>query len=103
MSYCQLWLTCADKREAKVIVETLLDKKLIACARQIPISSKFRWQGKIESADEVMLLMESRVDLFDQVETEVEKLHSYESFVLEAVAIDRLSKDAKGWLEDELK
>jgi periplasmic divalent cation tolerance protein len=102
MSYCQLWLTCANESEADKIAEALLAKKLIACARQVPVSSKFRWQGKIEKANEVMLVMESRLDLFEQVEKEVKQLHSYESFVLEATAVRLVSAKASKWLKEEL-
>lgn len=46
--------------------------------------------------------MESREDLFTQVEAEIAILHSYDTFVLEATPISRMSKSAKTWLEKEL-
>ncbi len=101
--FCQLWLTTANTVEAGEIVKVLLEKKLIACARQFPVGSDFRWQGKIEHTNEVLLVMESRSALFDKVEAEVKKLHSYETFVLEAVPVSHVSKAASKWLEGELK
>jgi periplasmic divalent cation tolerance protein len=100
---CQLWLTCADKKEADNIANTLLVKHLVACAKQVPITADYRWQGKIEHASEVMLVMESRLDLFDAVEAEVAKVHSYETFVLEAVPVLKVSKKANQWLSGEIK
>lgn len=102
-SYCQLWLTCADKREADRIANILLVKHLAACVRQIPITSDYWWHGKIESSKEVMLLMESRLDLFDEVEREVAKLHSYETFVLEALPTSKINNKAVKWLKNELR
>src|SRR5687767_4699600 len=102
-NYCQLWLSCANKYEADKIAKVLLEKKLIACAKQISIKSDYRWQGKIVSGDEVLLVMESREDLFDQIEQEVAKLHSYDSFVLEALLISKVSRKANSWLAKELK
>ena len=97
--FCQLWLTCKDKKEADKIANTLLVKHLITCARQMPITSDYWWKGKLNHSNEVMMLMESRLDFFDKVETEVAKLHSYETFVLEAVPVQRVSKKAQTWLK----
>jgi periplasmic divalent cation tolerance protein len=99
--YIQLWLTCADKKEADKLADTLLVKHLVACVKQLPVGSKFRWQGKIEETKEVMLVMESRLDLFDEIEKEVAKNHSYDTFVLEATPAVKLSKKAENWLKKE--
>src|SRR4051812_38105170 len=101
--FCQLWLTCADTKQADKIANTLLVKHLIACARLMPVSSNFRWQSKIEHEKEVLLLMESRLDLFEEIEREVAKLHSYSVFVLEATAVTKVSEEAKTWLNKELR
>lgn len=102
-NFCQLWLTCDGKKEATQISDVLLQKKLIACAKQVPVSSQFNWQGKIRLSKEVLLQMDSREDLFDDVEHEVAKLHSYDTFVLEAIPISRISKKAELWLKSELE
>lgn len=102
--YCQLWLTCTNSVESNTIATALLEKGLIACAKQISsVDSDFRWQGKIERNDEELLVMDSRLDLFDQVEAEVAKLHSYDTFVLQAVPVLKVSKKAQKWLDKELK
>jgi periplasmic divalent cation tolerance protein len=101
-NFCQLWLTCANKEEADKIANTLLVKHLVACAKQIPITADYWWQGKIEHADEVLLVTESQISLFDAIENEVTKLHSYETFVLESIAINKLSRKATSWLGNEL-
>ncbi len=101
--FCQLWLTVSDKKDADKIVNTLLDKHLVACARQMPVSSDYWWQGKKEHSEEILLMMESAIKLFPKVETEVQKLHSYDAFVLEATPVERISAKALEWLEQELK
>ena len=100
--YCQLHLTCANKEEADKIANALLVKHLIVCAKQIPISSDFRWQGKIEHSKEVMLIMDTKTQLFEAIEAEVKKLHSYDVFVLQSLEIDKLNKQAENWMEAEL-
>ena len=100
---CLVWLTCKDKAEADKIANTLLVKQLIACARQIPVKSDYRWQGKIETSEEVLLMMESQLDLFEKVEAEVAKLHSYDTFVLSAIPIKKITQHSERWLKDELR
>lgn len=102
MKFCYLYLTC-DVKEADSLIEILLQKKLIVCAKKVPVSASYRWQGEIEKADEVMLVMESAEEKFDKVEAELQKAHSYDTFVLTAVPMVRISKDAKKWLEENLK
>ncbi|MBI2285614.1 divalent-cation tolerance protein CutA [Candidatus Saccharibacteria bacterium] len=101
--YYQLWLTVGSKEEADKIANTLLFKHLVACVRQIPVSSDFWWKGKIDHSNEILLQMESREDLFSQVEMEVAKLHSYSTFVLETTPVSAISKSAEKWLKSELK
>ncbi len=101
--FCQLWLTCDDKKEATKASEVLLEKNLITCAKQIEVYSQFNWQGKMDYSDEVLLLMDSRLDLFEEVEKEITKIHSYDTFVLQAVPVLAVSKKASKWLAKELK
>jgi periplasmic divalent cation tolerance protein len=100
---CQLLLTCADKAEADKIASALLREKLVACVKQMSVGSDFLWKGKIDHNDEVLLVMDSREDLFEQIEAEVDRLHSYETFVLQAVPVIRVSKRADSWLQKNLK
>jgi periplasmic divalent cation tolerance protein len=100
-AFVELVLTCGSWQEAQRIVDRLLEEKLIACAEFIPIKSKFHWQGQINETDEVKLLMHSVSHLFDKVEAEVAKLHSYETFVLQAIPVTHISKQAAEWLELE--
>ncbi len=100
--FCLLTLTCADGKEADKIADALLKKRLIACAKQLPVTSKFLWKGKIDKNEESLLIMESRMKLFEEVESEVTKLHSYETFVLEAVPVLDVSPKAKEWMSKEI-
>jgi len=102
-SFCQLWLTCADEAEAGKISQVLLEKHLIVCAKQVPVSSDFLWEGKVDHNDEVLLVMDSREDLFEEVESEIKELHNYETFVLESVLVNKVSGDASKWMQDNLK
>jgi len=99
---CQLWLTCANRVEADTIAQTLLDKKLVVCIKQTSVDSDYLWEGAKEHNEEVLLVMDSRSEFFDQVEKEVAKLHSYETFVLIALPIVKISKAAETWVNKEI-
>lgn len=96
-------LTCADDKEADKISRVLLEKRLIACAKKLPVSSSFWWKGKIDKSNETIVLLESVEENFKKVEKEVRKLHSYETFVLFSLPIGQTTNDVENWLKKELK
>lgn len=96
----ELVLTCGSWQEAQRIVDQLLEQKLIACAEFIEVKSKYSWKGELKDDKEIRLVMETAEHLFERIETEVRKLHSYEVFVLQATPIARLSQAAASWLEE---
>lgn len=98
--FVELVLTCGSWQEAQAIADSLLQKKLVACAEFMDIKSKFHWEGRIDETKEVKLIMETISDHFEKVEKEVAKLHSYETFVLQQIPITRLSTKAASWLEE---
>lgn len=101
--FCLLYVTCDNTVSASDIVSALLNKRLVVCVKQMPVSSHYWNEGKTEQSSEVLLIMESATDLFDQVEQAVSKLHSYKTFVLEATPIARVSKNAENWMNENLK
>jgi len=103
MKPCALMLTCADDKEADIIVKSLLDKKLIVCSKKSKVSTDNYWEGKIEHSDEVLLVMDSAEEMFEKVEDEVRNLHSYKTFNLVALPVMKLSRGVKEWMEEGLK
>lgn len=101
-TFVELVLTCASWQEAQAITDALLEKKLVACVEQMEIRSKNWWEGAIEDTAEVKLSMLTIADNFDKIETEVAKLHSYETFVLKQLPVTRLNQGAAKWLTDSL-
>ena len=98
--YIIVLVTTASKDEAEKIIQHLLDEKLIACANIIgPVHSFFRWSGKVEKAEECLVLMKSRRDLFEKLAEAVKAMHSYEVPEILAVPIVEGSKAYLDWLE----
>ena len=99
-AYIIVLVTTASKQEAEKITQHLLDLKLIACGNIIgPVSSIFRWSGKIEKAEEYLTIMKTRRDLFNKLTEAVKALHSYEVPEILALPIVEGSKAYLGWLE----
>ena len=56
-----------------------MERRLAACVNIVPqIESVYRWQGKVESAQEWLLMIKTQVELFERVRDAVKELHSYE-------------------------
>jgi periplasmic divalent cation tolerance protein len=100
-TYIIVLVTTANRQEAEIIAQHLLEVKLIACANIIDsVASHFHWSGKTEKAQECLVLMKSRRDLFEKIAETVKKLHSYE--VPEALALPVVagSKAYLDWLDN---
>jgi periplasmic divalent cation tolerance protein len=96
--------TTPSKNEAEKIAKTLLEERLIACANIIgPVQSLFWWQGKIDEAQEHLVLMKTRKDLFSKLSEKVKALHSYQVPEIIAMPIVEGFKPYLEWLESSLK
>ncbi len=97
-------VTTSSKREAETIVQRLLETRLIACGNIIgPVQSRFLWSGKIDCAEEFLVLMKSRRDLFGAISESVKALHSYEVPEIIALPIVDGSKAYLDWLDSCLR
>jgi len=99
-----IFVTAANKKEAKKIAAGLVKEKLAACVNIIEgVRSLFRWQGKIDMAQEVLLVIKSRKTLMNRLIKKVKSLHSYE--VPEIIALPIICGDKKylKWLDESTR
>jgi len=99
----ELVLTCGSWQEAQRIADRLLEHKLVACVEMLDVAAHFRWQNEINTGKEVKLIMTTAEHLYGQIETEVKRLHSYETFVLRQLPVTHLNETAKVWLAEVIK
>lgn len=97
----ELVLNCGSWQEAQAITDVLLSKRLVVCVESMEIKSNYHWNGNIDQAKEIKLIMLTKASQFDRIEAEVAKLHSYDTFVLQAIPVTQISKKAKVWLNKE--
>ncbi len=104
INYIVVLVTTANKAEAEKIAQTLLEEKLIACANIIhPVASFFFWKGKADTAEECLMVIKSRLDLFSSLVQRLKELHSYEVPEVLALPIIGASNEYIGWMDEALK
>ncbi|HEU5282425.1 MAG TPA: divalent-cation tolerance protein CutA [Burkholderiales bacterium] len=68
-----------DRQRALELARALVDERLAACVNVLSgCASIYRWQGAVETADEVPVLIKTRQSLYPQVEQAIRRLHPYE-------------------------
>ncbi len=94
--------TCKDQDEARRIAEALVESRLAACVNLLSgIQSIYRWQGKVETAHEVLLLIKSTAERFDELRARITELHSYETPEIIALPITAGSESYLRWISQE--
>ena len=103
-TYIQVTTTTARREDATRIAGVLIERRLAACVQIIgPITSLYRWKGRIEEAEEWQCLIKSRSDLFEEVAKNIEALHPYETPEIIATPLSAGSDAYLQWLQEELK
>jgi periplasmic divalent cation tolerance protein len=98
-------VTCGSKKEAQKIAQALVERRLAACVQEIgvPVRSMYRWKGRVESANEVLLLIKTSRKRFSAVSTLVKKLHSYEVPEIIALNIADGSREYLDWITSNVR
>ena len=96
-------ITAPNSEVGKQIAKTLVEQKLAACVNIInSIESIYAWEGKIYDESEVLLVVKTRLDLFEQeLVPAVKALHPYEVPEIIALPIQMGSKSYLDWIIKE--
>ena len=96
--------TVSSPEESKKIAHALVKDRLAACVNIIPkIESVYRWEGKVEEAQEYLLLIKTTTESFPAIRDAIQQLHSYEVPECIALAIDDGSEKYLNWITDSVK
>jgi periplasmic divalent cation tolerance protein len=92
--------TAGSKEEASKIAHALVERRLAACVNIVPqIKSVYRWQGKVETAHEWLLLIKTQAELFERIRDAVKELHSYELPECVMLEVTAGSQEYLDWID----
>jgi len=88
--------------EAEVAGRAIVDRRLAACVNILPgMISHYWWEGKIERAEETVMIIKTRAVLADQVSAAVKELHSYTKPAVMVLAVESLDPSYHAWIVKE--
>ncbi len=91
--------TVADEQQADRLARRLVEQNLAACVQALPISSTYRWQGKIEQGREILLLIKTTAARVAAVQETVDREHPYEVPEILTMDIDDVTGPYAAWVE----
>ena len=98
-----VFCTFPDIEKARLIGTTLIESQLAACVNLCPgIESIYRWQDKVESANEVLALIKATTSGYAALETRIRELHPYEVPEVVALPVHRALAAYAGWVQESV-
>jgi periplasmic divalent cation tolerance protein len=96
--------TVANPDEAGRMARTLVEDRLPACVTLLPaVESVYRWEGRIESAAETMLLIKTETSRLGALEARLHELHSYETPEFLVLKVEAGGRRYLEWLQARLR
>lgn len=93
---------CPDAEVADRLARTLVEQKLAACVNRLPaVDSIYRWQGTVERAVEVPLLIKSTRERLPEIQEAIRALHPYEVPEIVAIPVVAGLPSYLRWVVDE--
>jgi periplasmic divalent cation tolerance protein len=96
--------TTETQQAAEQMAHQLVKARLAACVQLIaPVTSVYRWQGKVETASEVLLLIKTTRAAYAALERAIKQTHSYQTPEIIALPIATGAPDYLTWLRAAVK
>jgi periplasmic divalent cation tolerance protein len=98
-------VTCGSRREARKIARALVERRLAACVNEIgaPVTSIYRWKGKVETAEEFLLVIKTTKERLAGLREAIRGLHSYEVPEIIAMQIVEGSRPYLDWIAKSVR
>lgn len=104
MNPAKIAISMSTIEEAPALARMLVERSLAACVNILPgARSVYRWQGKIEEADEAMLVIKTTEDNVPLVEEALKSLHSYELPEFVVLNVDGVSDAYLQWIQSSVR
>ena len=100
MSVVSVYAIFANAEEAGRIGRIVVDERLAACVNILsPVHSIYRWQGAIETANEVAAILKTTADATNALIARIAALHSYDVPCIVTWPVDKLLAPYADWVE----
>ncbi|WP_265592512.1 divalent-cation tolerance protein CutA [Verrucomicrobium sp. BvORR034] len=98
-----VFCTFPDETVAHNIATTLVEEELVACVNLNPaVTSIYRWEGKVETAGEVLAQMKTTPAAYDALEARLQALHPYDVPEILAMPVERGLPAYLRWVEESV-
>jgi periplasmic divalent cation tolerance protein len=95
----EVHVTLPNTEAARALARKLVEERLAACVNIVPgVVSIYSWEGAIHEDGEVLCLIKTSPDCFEQLRARVLELHPYEVPEVLAFAVDDGSRDYLDWV-----
>ncbi len=99
-----VFTTLPSAEKAAELAKALVEERLAACANLLPaIRSIYRWQGKLQDENEVLVLLKTRAEHLERLKLRILELHPYEVPEVLAVPVEAGYQPYLDWLAGETK
>jgi periplasmic divalent cation tolerance protein len=100
---CLVLCSCPTIDSARELAGGLVEQRQAACVSILPgLTSVYAWKGKIESAEESLLLIKTRLANFSELERFIKQQHPYEVPEILAIPFQAGSSDYLAWLRESV-
>ena len=88
--------------EAERAGRTIVERRLAACVNILPgMISHYWWEGKIERAEEAVMIVKTRAAIAEAVRAAVKELHSYTTPAIMVLPVESVDADYQAWIVKE--
>lgn len=102
MSILLVITNCPDETSANAIALAVVEAGLAACVNILPrVQSIYRWQGAVESASEIPLLIKTTADNYPALENAIRAEHPYDIPEIIALPVERGLPAYLNWVAAE--
>jgi periplasmic divalent cation tolerance protein len=95
-------VTASSSAQARRIARRLLQSKLAACVNMVPVESMFLWKGEIQEEEEVLMVIKTRSEAFDELMNAVKSMHTYDTPEIIGLPVVMGSREYLKWIDDEV-
>ncbi len=100
MNNCIIYCTVPNEFNANLIATTLVEENLAACVNILPsVTSVYKWEGIVQNDNELLLVIKTREEKFEEIESKIKSLHEYNLPEIISVPIIKGSEEYQNWIQ----